>query len=137
MSDLGTIFPDVELELSSGELIKVRPFKFGQLPKVLNLSKDIFAQVQALFIANAQIEDAALIAEVLSSGGEKFIELLCVSINKPRAFFDELDAADGIRLATAVLEVNVSFFAQRLLPELKKSALSLQAATPGLKQLSS
>lgn len=137
MSDLAVMFPGTDVTLSTGEVLTIKPFKFGQLPKVMHLSRGIFGHIQALFSSGVDLNDAALISEVLAHGGEQFIQLIAMSVNKDRTWFDDLEAVDGIQLATTFLEVNVSFFAQKLLPELKKSAQSLNKITPGLTQLSS
>lgn len=137
MSDLATIFPATEVTLSTGEVLVIKPFKFGQLPKVMHLSRGIFGHIQALFSSGADLSDAALISEVLAHGGEQFIQLIALAVNKDREWFDELEAVDGVQLATTFLEVNVSFFAQKLLPELKKSAQSLNKIQPGLMQSAS
>ena len=130
MSDLNTIFPGTEVTLSTGESFTLKPFKFGQLPKVLHLSKGIFGHISSMFSAGADLNDATLISEVLAHGGENFIQLLCLATGKPRDWFDELESVDGVQLSTAFLEVNVSFFVQKLLPELKKSAQKLNQVTP-------
>lgn len=119
MSELNTLFPDSTVTLSTGEVIQIKPFKFGQLPQAMFLAKGIFAHLQSLYIGNRVTEDAELIGELLSHGGEQFLQLICLSCNKPRTWFDDMEAIDGLNVAVKFLEVNVSFFVQKLAPELK------------------
>ena len=127
MDALDTLFPDHSVELSTGEVIKLKPFTFGQLPKALKLSKSLFGLISHLFTDEAQDANvrSAIIGEVFATGGEEFIQLIALGINKPRAWFDDLAAHDGIRLAGSFLEVNVGFFAQNVIPEIKKGMAKL------------
>ncbi len=117
--ELSTLFPESKITLSTGEEIVIKPFKFGQLPQAMHLAKGIFGHLQGIYVGGQVIEDAELIGSLLSHGGEQFLQLICLSVGKPRTWFDEMDAVDGLNVAVAFLEVNVSFFVQKLAPELK------------------
>jgi hypothetical protein len=125
MSDLNTLFPDVELTVQ-GEVLTIRPFTFGQLPKVLKLTKSFYNDIQPFF-EESQGNEAELTMKAMSVGGDDLIELIALGIKKPREWFDSLQIDDGIRVATAFLEVNLSFFAQRVLPEVKTAMSKLQS----------
>lgn len=133
--ELATIFPSTDVLISTGETIAVRPFTFGQIPRAMSLSKGIFGHIQNLMIGGKAIDDVELLGEVLSNGGEQFILLICLSTGKDRAWFDALEALDGLAIATKFLEVNISFFGQKLLPELKKAKTILEKTLPGRTQL--
>lgn len=130
--ELNTLFPDNSVELSDGSTLQVRPFTFGQLPKAISLSKELFGVARQMYEAEANTTE--LVGQMFAEGGESFIELIGLSINKPRAWFNELPADDGLKVATVFLEVNLSFFAQKVLPELKKGMSRLQKVAPGLTQ---
>jgi hypothetical protein len=125
MSDLQTIFPDAELTVQ-GEVLTIKPFTFGQLPKVLKLTKSFYSEVQPLF-EDLQGNEAQLTMQVMAVGGDDLIELIALGIKKPREWFDTLQIDDGVRVATAFLEVNLSFFAQRVLPQVKTAMSQLQS----------
>jgi len=134
MSDLETLFPNVEIDVQ-GEKIVIAPFTFGQLPRVLKLTKSFYAEVQPFF--NGDVDQTAAIMHVLSVGGDDLIELVALGIKKPTSWFESLAVDDGIRVATAFIEVNLSFFALRVLPQIKTSMGTLQKlATEKLSQVS-
>ena len=55
---------------------------------------------------------------IIGEGGEDLIELIGLGINKPRAWFDNLQGDDGITLTIAFLEVNIDFFTKKMMPQL-------------------
>jgi len=125
MSDLKVIFPASTVELSSGA-ITVKPFTFGQLPKVLQKAQTIYGGIAHLMDNGA---DTAAVVQIMAVGGEDLLELVSLSIGKPREFFDTLQIDEGVLLVSTFLEVNLSFFVQRVLPEFKAAVTKLQAAT--------
>jgi hypothetical protein len=117
MNDLNTIIP-AHLEVSAGgQLITVKPFTFGQLPKVMTLSKTIYGHISALF--DSDIDQTQVIIEAMAVGGEDLIAMICLSTGKSREWFDTLEMDDGVRLTGAFLEVNLGFFVRKVMPELK------------------
>lgn len=130
MDELNTLFPDTTLKLSDGSTVEVKPFTFGQLPKALAYSKSIFGLVRQLY-ENADEADA-IAGTMLAEGGENFIELIAMSTGKPRAWFDTLPADDGLLITTQFLEVNLSFFAHKVIPAFKNGMGRLQKIAPGL-----
>ncbi|MGZ3322012.1 MAG: DUF6631 family protein [Xanthobacteraceae bacterium] len=106
--DLKALFPGQEVA-AGGEIIKVSPFVFGQLPKVAKC----FASIKGV------IEDGNLI-EIASAGGEDLLQLLCLAAKKDRAWFDTLPSDEGLNLMAAVIRVNRDFFVQRMAPVLQR-----------------
>jgi len=130
--ELNTLFPNHCVVLSDKTVIDINPFTFGQLPKAISLSKDIFHIAREMY--ESKSTQTEMIGELFAVGGENFIELVAMSINKPRSWFDSLPADDGLNIATMFLEVNLSFFAQKVLPALKTGMDRLQKTAPGLMQ---
>lgn len=130
--ELNVLFPNHAVVLSDQSVIDIKPFTFGQLPKAISLSKDIFGVAREMY--EAKSAQSEMIGELFAAGGENFIELISISINKPRSWFDSLPADDGLKIATMFLEVNLSFFAQKVLPALKTGMDRLQKVAPGLMQ---
>lgn len=126
--ELNTIFPDTTVTLSDGSTVDVKPFTFGQLPKALALSKNIFGLISTMY---ADSDHSAIAGTVLTEGGEDFLSLLSLSTGKPRAWFDTLQADDGLAITVQFLEVNLSFFAQKVVPAFKTGMNRLKS-TPGL-----
>ena len=130
--ELDTLFPNNSVTLTDSTVIDIKPFTFGQLPKAISLSKDLFGIARALYENDA--ESGEVIGELFATGGENFIELISMGTGKPRAWFDTLPADDGLNIATVFLEVNLSFFAQKVLPAFKTGMGRLQKVAPGLMQ---
>ncbi len=124
MDELNTLFPDNTVTLSDGSTVAVNEFTFGQLPRVLAKSKSIFGIVRQLY----EDGEAGMASTLLIEGGEDFIELLMISTGKPRAWFDTLRAEDGLLISTHFLEVNLSFFAQKVVPAFKTGMGRLKTA---------
>ena len=106
--DLKVLFPGQEIA-AGGETFMVTPFVFGDLPKVAKC----FAVIQS------KIKGGNLV-EIAAEGGEDLIQLLCIAIKKPRAWFDTIASDEGLQLMATVIEVNRDFFVQRMSPVLAK-----------------
>lgn len=126
MSDLITLFPNCTVETTSGP-VTVKPFTFGQLPLVLQKARTIYGGVSHL-LENGGGE-AAVVLEIMAVGGDDLISLMCISTGKDRDFFDALQMDEGVQVTSAFLEVNLSFFVQRVLPQFKEAMEKLQAVT--------
>lgn len=122
-TDMNTLFPNHEFKVND-EVIVIKPFTFGQLPKVLKLSSSFYGAVQPIFEQNEDMVSA--VSQVIAIGGDDLIELLGMSINKPREWFDSIQSDIGIQLLAEFLEVNLSFFAQRILPQLEGAIQKVQ-----------
>lgn len=129
MSDLQTIFPGKSIVIA-GEELRVSPFKFGQLPQVMTKAQKIYSGVAHL--VSGSTDEAEVILQVMSVGGEDLLDLIGLSINKPRSFFDTIEADDGVALTAAFLEVNLSFFVQKVLPRFKEAVTALQSQAGNL-----
>lgn len=126
MSDLQTLFPNAVVELSSGT-VEVKPFTFGQLPLVLKKARTIYSGISHLLDGGAN--EAAVVLEIMAVGGDDLFDLVAISIGKDKSFFDTLQMDEGVKLVSVFLEVNLSFFVQRVLPQFKDAMAKLQGVT--------
>jgi hypothetical protein len=110
------IVPESKIELG-GETLTVTPIRAGKLPALIRAVRPIMP-----YLAQEQIDFMALIDE----GGEHLLDAVALALGKPRAFVDALDAAELIRAARCMIEVNVDFFIHRLLPEVAAAAQKIQ-----------
>lgn len=119
--EIQTLFPGKEVTLTSGEVITIKPFTFGQLPKALKIGQKLGTLLADLY-KQGKFEDRANVSSnlmvIIGEGGEDLIELIGLGINKPRAWFDNLQGDDGITLTIAFLEVNIDFFTKKMMPQL-------------------
>lgn len=131
MEELKDLVPQAAEVRAGGELFEITPFKFGQIPKVMRIMGEAFASLQS--------EEVPL-EELLESAGDQVMDLVALATGKDRDWVAGLLPDEGLRLVTAVLEVNGDFFMRRLGPVLddlkgalgglKSSSSSLPTATP-------
>ena len=133
MSDITTLFPGKEITLKTNEVIKVEPFKFGQIPLALKLTNKIGNLLAEMYKSGEltnKDKTVANIVYILSEGGEELIHLVGLGIGKNRGWFDTLESDDGIKLVIAFLEVNVDFFTQRMMPQLLEAMQKMRDIKP-------
>lgn len=124
MNEIQTLFPGKEITLSSGEVINIKPFTFGQLPKALKIGQKLGILLGDLY-RQGKFEDQTNVSSnlmvIVGEGGEDLLDLIGLGIGKPRAWFDELQGNDGITLTIAFLEVNIDFFTKKMMPQLSEA----------------
>lgn len=132
--DLAALLPGRDVTLSTGEVLTLMPFYFGQLPRAIKLLRPVTDAVRAAGIAGFDGKDFALapdwplrLPQLMDEGGEALVEFVAFAVKKPRAWFDELGSDDGIALTKAAFEVNGEFFAKKVAPML---GMSMAAPAP-------
>jgi hypothetical protein len=115
---LQQLFPlGKEVQIADKSL-RITPFKLGELPRVFKAVEPITALVvEALGSTQSQMTS---LAKIMVGGGDNVIDLLAIGSRQPRAWIDELELDAGVELLAAVIEVNASFFVQRVLPILNR-----------------
>ena len=106
-NDLEVLFPDGKTVTVAGEGITVKPFTFGQIPKVVGTVKKLAGVVQG---------DQIDVLDAIEKGGEDLLALAAFVVGKPRAWFDAVPTDEGVELLKAIFEVNLDFFAKRVRP---------------------
>jgi len=124
---LEVLFPTGKELTIAGETFNITPFKAGQLPKVFKAVEPISGHIVAAFAAHTNPTSA--IIGLLASGGENILDIAAIGARKPRAWVDELETDQLLELVAAVLEVNVSFFVQKVLPSLTNSISKVSEVT--------
>jgi hypothetical protein len=106
--------------------ITITPFKFGELPKVFKAIEPIS---NVLFSAvNGGSNQIGIISSILAQGGDNVLDLMVIGSRQPREWIEQLEMDEGVDLLTAILEVNVGFFVQKVLPMVNDR---MEALTPG------
>ena len=116
-SDIETIFPGKEVKIGS-ETVLVKPFKFGELPKVMKLMNKLSGPVMTAQSAGQAI-DSTMLFGLLADGSEDLISLISSSSGLSVQTINQLQPDEGIELLVAFIEVNGSFFVQKVLPLIK------------------
>ncbi len=124
--DLEVLFPDREIVVG-GETLTIKPFTARQWPQVIA----VFQKLQPLL----QPKDADGTVDILSifaAGADDLYRALGIAAGKPLEWFDGVQMDDAIRLFSLVMEINQTFFVERIAPMLPDllARFGLQAAKP-------
>lgn len=128
MSDLDTLYPTQTIDLT-GRTVTISPFKFYQLPTVMKKIRPVYGHLAELVSKSKGSMDISLVMEAMEVGGEELMELIATSANVDKAFMETLEMDEGVKLTAAFIEVNLSFFVQKVLPEFKVAMDRMVAAT--------
>lgn len=120
MEEMDVLFPGKEITIK-GQAVRVRPFTFGQLPKAIKLLSKVATPLIQAQQAGTNI-DATTLLSLLADGGEELNELLASGTGLSTQVIEQLDLDEGIELLSVFIEVNGSFFTQKVLPKLKEVA---------------
>lgn len=146
--ELKTLVPNEVVVTSSGE-VTVKPFKFTQFPRVIQVCTnyaDAFIkkpkveeeEVQDLSVEKPKEEepDAMRIAlDLAANDPEGLFELLRLSTGLTQENLDLLEGEEGFEVLFKVVEVNLSFFVQKLTPKILEVAESLTSVADGVNKL--
>lgn len=128
---LQQLFPIGKEVTLSDKTFRVTPFKLGELPRVFKVIEPITALViEALGSRQNQLVS---LTKIMVEGGDNVLDLIAIGSRQPRTWVDALEMDDGIELLAAVIEVNASFFVQKVLPILNRE---MAKATPQIGQSS-
>lgn len=107
---------------AGGENVLVRRLRTSQLVEAFRL---VSALLSALSEAGKIQPGAGVrealdleVADLFSAAYGPVADFSSLCTGKGRQWFDDLDGDEGLAVATAVLEVNLDFFAERLVPQL-------------------
>jgi hypothetical protein len=122
MDDLNILQPEPVIVEVGSESVEVLPLKFGQFGAFTRAVQPMIADMNMAFSEDkAEGTFAIDIAVLLSKHCEALIKSVAVAIEKPLEWVESLGMDDAIKLIQAVLEVNMDFFAQRLVPTLNQA----------------
>ena len=126
MDDLDILQPEPTLVNIGDETIAVLPLKFGQFGAFTRTVNPMISDINVTFAEDKADSVFAIdLATLLSKHAEALIKAVSISIEKPMEWVEALDMAEAIKLIQAVLEVNMDFFAQSLVPTLNQAMQSL------------
>lgn len=128
--DLKVLFPEGKTVEANGESITLKPFTFGQLPKVMNLIAPVIKQMNQSGVVGASTTLGAIESwvDLFASGGESLIGFMAWATGKDRVWFDTMSMDEGVMLMQAIIEVNSDFFGRRILPLITPATAAVQPA---------
>lgn len=115
-TELTQLFPTGKEIRISDENLTIKPFKFGELPRVFKAIEPLTASLSKMFVEK-QV-DINTIASMIADGGDSVIDLMVIGSKKPREWVTELEMDEGVELLVSVIEVNADFFIQKVLPQM-------------------
>lgn len=120
LKDLTTLLPEPVAVLAGGEEVRVHEIRTGQLVQAVRLVQmlmdNLVAAGKAAPGGGGEVVADASAADLLLAAYGPTADFVCLSTGKTREWFDGLRGDDGVAVAGKVLEVNLDFFAERLLP---------------------
>lgn len=120
MTELNKLFPIGQTVNIQEAAIRITPFKLGELPRVFKVVEPITKLVlDAIGSDTNQMES---LSKIMVQGGDNVLDLIVIGSRQPRTWVDALEMDEGVELLAAILEVNASFFVQKVLPLLNKVA---------------
>lgn len=127
MSELETLIPTpITLEIA-GKTLTILPIKVGRLPAFIKAVSPFLGA----FKTGAEVDFIGLLAD----HGESVLDACAIGSGTDRAFIDDLDPAQLVQIAQAVVEVNMDFFTQSLAPVITAAAGVLSGKLTGVKSL--
>lgn len=124
MNELEAVVPPTRALTLGGTSVTIGPVTLGRLPGVVGALRPVAAQIAGFDAAapdaliNALIEHPTVLCDALIAATGLSADLV-----------EGLDLAEGVDLASAVIELNLDFFARAVAPRLS-TALGGVAAKP-------
>lgn len=127
MDELEVMFPQGKTLSINDANLTIKPFKFGELSKVMKLTDGILGSLMGA----SQGKDLALVFRtVIGDHGDKVAELMALSSKQSVEWINELDVDQAIELFAAIVEVNADFFIRRVLPKVTTEMQRAAAVAP-------
>jgi hypothetical protein len=139
IASIEAIIPPIPKTLTiQGVEIPIRQMKLGQLPIVLRAIQPIAG---ILMSQEGNPNSRADIPQLFLHYSGDCLNVISALSGQSKAWVDELEIDEGVQLLSELLEVNIAFFVQRVLPLLLGEAQNLkgifQTATQTAGQTSS
>lgn len=125
MSELAVMFPEGKALSIHDANLTIKPFKFGELSKVIKLTDGLLGAVVGAMKYKQDI--VYVIKTIIGDNGDQVAELLALSSKQSVEWVNDLEVDEAIELFTAVIEVNADFFIRKVLPQMTNHMASLAA----------
>lgn len=125
---LEALIRDPLIVKAAGEDLAITQIRTKHIPGVIRLCAPIFGPLAALAKGDKDTDIANLVVE----HADTVISLVAIGTGKTEEWVGELEIDELIEVGVAVIEVNASFFAKRVLPLItEKMARAGNLAKPG------
>ena len=127
-NDLSVLIPEPVVVIVKGESITIRQMKMKQLPKIMRVVAPYYESLKLTKEKATKNGGALDLLGIVMSYIEPVSDTVAILVEKDRAWIDELDIDEMVRLLELVIEVNVDFFIQKVLPSLSRLVKELGGA---------
>lgn len=114
------LFPEGKEIILKESVFIIKPFTFGQLPKVIKAITKASKTFEEIKMTQNSINPADALS-ILSESGDELVELLADILKVEKSFIEDLEMDEAVELITAFFEVNTDFFTKRVVPLLQKA----------------
>lgn len=114
------LFPEGKEIILKESVFIIKPFTFGQLPKVIKAITKASKTFEEIKMTQNTINPADALS-ILSESGDELVELLADILKVEKSFIEDLEMDEAVELITAFFEVNTDFFTKRVVPLLQKA----------------
>lgn len=118
-SDLNTILPFDPTITVNDEVITVKQIKMKQFNQILQLAAPVISVIRdnSKMLKN-ESDLRSLISQLYLANPQELCKLVGVCVNKPLEWVEDLDLGQMMNLTMKIVEVNLDFFIENLLPSL-------------------
>jgi hypothetical protein len=132
-NDLQVMAPEPILVSVSGEVIEIKQIRVGQISKAMRIAHPFYENLKAAKDAAKKSDDPGVygfdIYTLVMENTDAIIDMVALLCGKDRGWVEDLSLDDLIAVFSAIVEVNLDFFIQRLLPLLSGLAVGVGKAT--------
>jgi len=131
MSDIQTVMPEPITVTIRGESFEIKQIRVGQLSKVMRIVHPFYEQLKAVkdkarINRDPQADTYGFdIYALVMEHSDVVLELVSLLVSKPREWVDNLGVDELVQIFGALVEVNLDFFTQRVIPLLSGLAAGL------------
>lgn len=122
LNELNTLLPEPEPLTIAGETLTIEPLRVKALGRAMAAAYPMWEQLKALELSPAKapgldaMELAPVVLKLLATHAESLHVLIGILAGKPKAWVEELQLHDLVRLVATVVRVNLDFFVRVLWP---------------------
>lgn len=118
--DLQTIVPEPILVSVNGEPLEIKQIRVGQISKAMRIAHPFYIKLKEAKDAakkSGSEEDYGFdIYALVMENTDAILDMVALLVSKDRAWVEDLSIENLVALFSAIVEVNLDFFTQRVLP---------------------
>lgn len=97
--------------------VEIIPIKMGQLSRLMGVVAPIITVIRKVApVLKDEVKIRQALGQLLLSNPSEIMEMIAICTNKDLVWVENRDLDEVVKLALAVVEVNLDFFIQKLLP---------------------